>query len=36
MRTGEVAGAAAVMAIKQRITAKDVKWTSGYFTDSPG
>ena len=33
MRTGEVAATAAVMAIKQRITAKDVKWTSGYFTD---
>lgn len=36
MRTGEVAAAAAVMALKQRITPKEVKWTSGYFTDTPG
>ncbi len=34
MRTGEVAAAAAVMALKQRITPKEVKWTSGYFTDT--
>jgi hypothetical protein len=33
MRTGEVAGMAASMAVKQGITAKDIKWTSGYFTD---
>lgn len=35
MRTGEVAGTAAVMAVKQGISAKDIKWTSGYYTDSP-
>lgn len=35
MRTGEVAATAAVMALKQRITPKQVKWTSGYFTDTP-
>lgn len=33
MRTGEVAAIAATMAVKNSITAKDVKWTSGYLTD---
>ena len=33
MRTGEVAATAAVMAIRQGITPKDIKWTSGYFED---
>jgi hypothetical protein len=33
MRTGEVAATAAVMAIKQGIPPKAVKWTSGYFAD---
>ena len=33
MRTGEVAATAATLAVKQGITAKEVKWTSGYFTD---
>ncbi len=33
MRTGEVAATAAVTALKQGIAPKDVKWTSGYFTD---
>lgn len=33
MRTGEVAGTAATMAVKQGINVKQVKWTSGYFTD---
>ena len=31
MRTGEVAATAAVMAVKQGIPPKDLKWTSGYF-----
>lgn len=31
MRTGEVAAAAAVMALKQGVPPKEVKWTSGYF-----
>ncbi len=34
MRTGEVAATAAVMSLKQRITPKQLKWTSGYYTDS--
>jgi hypothetical protein len=33
MRTGEVAGTAATMAVKQGINAKEVKWTTGYFSD---
>jgi hypothetical protein len=33
MRTGEVAGTAATMAIKQGISAREVKWTSGYFAE---
>ena len=33
MRTGEVAAIAATMAVKNSITAKDVRWTSGYLTD---
>jgi FAD dependent oxidoreductase len=33
MRTGEVAATAATMAVKQGIPAKDVKWTSGYYSD---
>jgi FAD dependent oxidoreductase len=33
MRTGEVAATAAVMAIQQRIPPKEIKWTSGYFSD---
>lgn len=33
MRTGEVAGTAATMAVKQGINAKQVKWTSGYYSD---
>jgi hypothetical protein len=33
MRTGEVAATAATIAVKQGITAKEVKWTSGYFAD---
>lgn len=33
MRTGEVAATAAVMAIKQGVTAKDIQWTSGYYED---
>lgn len=33
MRTGEVAGMAASMAVKQGISAKDVQWTQGYYTD---
>jgi hypothetical protein len=33
MRTGEVAATAAVMAVKQGIPAKNVKWTSGCFLD---
>ena len=33
MRTGEVVGTAAAMAVKKGITAKQVKWTSGYYTD---
>ena len=33
MRTGEVAATAATVAVKQGITAKDVKWTSGYLKD---
>ncbi len=32
MRTGEVAATAAVMALKQGIPPKDLKWTSGYFS----
>ncbi len=32
MRTGEVAGTAAVMALEKGISPKAVKWTSGYFT----
>jgi hypothetical protein len=32
MRTGEVAATAAVMALKQGIPPKELKWTSGYFT----
>jgi hypothetical protein len=31
MRTGEVAATAAVMALKQGISPKEIKWTSGYF-----
>ncbi len=33
MRTGEVAGTAAAIAVKQGINAKEIKWTSGYFSD---
>lgn len=33
MRTGEVAGAAATIAVKQGINARQVKWTSGYYSD---
>jgi hypothetical protein len=33
MRTGEVAATAATMAVKQGKTAKEVKWTQGYYTD---
>lgn len=33
MRTGEVAGTAATMAVKQGINAKEVKWTTGYLSD---
>jgi len=33
MRTGELVGTAASMAVKQSITAKDIKWTWGYFDD---
>jgi hypothetical protein len=33
MRTGEVAGVAATMAVKEGISAKDVRWTSGYLSD---
>jgi len=36
MRTGEVVGTAAAMAVKKGVTAEDIKWTSGYYTDSPG
>jgi hypothetical protein len=33
MRTGEVAATAATMAIKQGISAKEVQWNRGYYTD---
>lgn len=33
MRTGELAGTAATMAIKQGITPKDIRWTHGYYED---
>jgi hypothetical protein len=33
MRTGEVAATAAIRALKQGIPPKDLKWTTGYFTD---
>jgi hypothetical protein len=33
MRTGEVAATAATMAVRQGKTAKEVKWTQGYYTD---
>jgi len=33
MRTGEVAATAAVIAVKQGIPLKTVKWTKGYFAD---
>jgi len=33
MRTGEVAGVAATMAVKQGINVKEIKWNSGYFRD---
>jgi hypothetical protein len=31
MRTGEVAATAAIMALKQGVSPKELKWTSGYF-----
>ncbi len=33
MRTGEVAATAAVMALKQDVSPKAIKWTAGYFAD---
>ncbi len=33
MRTGEVAATASIMALKNGVSPKAVKWTSGYFTD---
>jgi hypothetical protein len=33
MRTGEVAGTAAVRALKQGVSPKEMKWNSGYFRD---
>jgi hypothetical protein len=33
MRTGEVAAAAAVKALRQGVSPKEVQWTRGYFSD---
>jgi hypothetical protein len=33
MRTGEVAGVAATMAVKQGINVKEIKWDTGYLKD---